>query len=109
MNFLANKKTKPPFSLKSIENSSLFQRRVSNTTCLIDNNEVSRQMLMNYSSNHAADNHDKITNTLTQKGADNSTSSDRRILTTNQNGRTSMESRLGESLIYEVCNGLVKS
>lgn len=107
MNFLANKKTKPQFSLKSIENSSLFQRRVSNTTCLIDNNEVNRQILMNYNSNH--DKHDKITNTMTRKGADNSTSGDSKILTTSQNGRNPMESQLENSMIYEYSKGFVEN
>lgn len=94
MNFLLNKKTKPPFSLKSIENSNLFQRRVSNSTCLIDNNEISRQMLINYNLNHVADKHDKITNTMTPKNADNSTSNGTKFLTFNENGRNSMEKKL---------------
>lgn len=107
MNFLVNKKPKPPFSLKSIENSSLFQRRVSNTTCLIDNNPINRQMLINYNLNHVADKHDKITNTMTPKGADNSTSDDRKNLTTSGFGRNSMECQLGKTLVFQVNNGSV--
>lgn len=103
MNFLANNKTKPPFSLKSIENSSLFKRRVSNTT-FIDNNEVNRQMLINYNQNHVADKHDKKTNTMTQKNADNG----RKVTATSELGRNSMESQLGKTLIFEVNNGSVE-
>jgi hypothetical protein len=108
MNFLLNKKTKPPFALKSIENSNLFQRRVSNSSCLIDNNELSRQMLMNFNSNHVvADKHDKITNTLTPKYADNSTFNDTKYLAINETARDSMETQLGKSLKIEINNGLV--
>jgi hypothetical protein len=107
MNFLLNKKTKPSFSLKSIENSNLFQRRVSNSTCLIDNNEISRQMLMNYNLNHVADKHDKITNTMTQKNADNSTSNGTKLVAINEIGRNSMETQLGKSLKIEINNGSV--
>lgn len=111
MNFLANKKTKPPFSLKSIENSNLFQRRASNSTCLIDNNEIntSRQILINYNLNHVADKHDKITNTMTVKNADNSTSKGTKFLTLNENGRNSMETQQGKSLNFQINNGLVES
>ena len=100
-----NKKTKPPFSLKSIENSSLFKRRVSNTT-FIDNNEVSRQMLINYNRNH--DKNDKTTNTLTQKNADKTTVDCRKVTATTELGRNSMESQLGKTLTFEINNGSVE-
>lgn len=63
---------------------------------------------MNYESNYAADKKDKITNTITWKSADNGTSSDRKFLTTSQNGRKSMESQLGNSAIYEYSKGFVE-
>lgn len=74
MNFFLNKKPKPKFSLRSIENSNLFQRRVTSTTCHIDNHEISRQTLIDYNLNIVAindDKTDKTTNTTSPKIADN--------------------------------------
>lgn len=74
MNFLLNKKPKPKFSLKSIENSNLFQRRVTSTTCHIDDYEISRETLIEYKLNNVVvndDKSDKITNTTSPKNADN--------------------------------------
>jgi hypothetical protein len=63
---------------------------------------------MNYNSNHVvADKHDKITNTLTPKNADNSTFNDTKYLAINEIARNSMETQLGKSLKIEINNGLV--
>lgn len=105
MNFLSGKKVKP-FSLKSIENSNLFQRRVSNTTCLIDNNEISRHLLINYNSKNSADKHDKTTNTAVHKNADNSTNFTK-FIEINEVGRNSMENQSGKTLKIETNNGSV--
>lgn len=52
MNFLVSNKTKPKFTLKSIENSSLFRRRVSNSNCHIDNYEISKASLLSLQSSY---------------------------------------------------------
>lgn len=103
MNFLLNKKAKPQFSLKSIENSSLFQRRVSNSNCHIDNHAFSRQMLINYTLSQE----DKITNTITRRTADNSPSNGTiRIQLIGEFGGN-METQQGNAMKIEVNRGLV--
>lgn len=52
MNFIANGKTKPKFTLKSIENSTLFRRRVSNSNCHIDDSEISKHSLLSLQSTY---------------------------------------------------------
>lgn len=52
MNFLVNNKTKPKFTLKSIENSTLFRRRVSNSNCHIDDAEISKHSLLSLQSSY---------------------------------------------------------
>lgn len=109
MNFLMNKKTKPQFSLKSIENSNLFQRRASNSNCHIDNHEISRQMLINYTQLNHDDKNDKFTNTtLIQKNADKSphTSNGTKFQTFSEI-RRDMETQLGKAVKFEVNRGLV--
>lgn len=103
MNFLLNKKTKPQFALKSIENSNLFQRRVSNTNCHIDNQEISRQLLINYT---PSDKSDKNTNTTDVKSADNRTPNGTRFQTFSEIGRD-METQLGKAVTFEVNRGSV--
>lgn len=106
MNFLLNKKTKPQFALKSIENSSLFQRRVSNTNCHIDNHEISRQLLINYTPSSGVDKSDKNTNTTVVKSADNRTPNGTRFQTFSEIGRD-METQLGKAVTFEVNRGSV--
>lgn len=65
-------------------------------------------MLINYNQNHAADKHDKKTNTMTQKNADNATVDGRKVTATSELGRNSMESQLGKTLIFEINNGSVE-
>lgn len=107
MNFLLNKELKPQFSLKSIENSNLFQRRVSNTNCHIDNHVFSRQMLINYTLSHE-DKAEKNTNTPVRKIADNAQSNDTRFQTFG-GIIGNMESQLGKAVKFEVNRGLVHS
>jgi hypothetical protein len=111
MNFLLSKKTKPQFTLKSIENSTLFQRRVTNTNCHIDNHNFSRQMLINYTASHE-DKHDKITHTTTPKSADNSRSPSSgtrfQIFSELGGAGNDMESQLGKAVTFEVNRGSVK-
>lgn len=106
MNFLLNKKTKPQFALKSIENSNLFQRRASNTNCHIDNHEISRQLLINYTPSSGVDKSDKNTNTTTVKSADNRTPNGTRVQTFSEIGRD-METQLGKAVTIEVNRGSV--
>lgn len=105
MNFLLNKKTKPQFALKSIENSNLFQRRASNTNCHIDNHEISRQLLINYSPSSGVDKSDKITNTTNVNSADNRTPNGTRFQTFSEISRD-MET-LGKAVTFEVNRGSV--
>lgn len=110
MNFLLSKKPKSqPFTLKSIENSNLFQRRVSNTNCHIDNHNLSRQMLINYTLSHE-DKNDKTTNTTTPKSADNSRSpsTGTRFQIFSDIGGDDMETQLGKAVTFEVNRGSVK-
>lgn len=104
MNFLLQKKDKPQFSLKSIENSNLFQRRVAN--CHNDNHEFSRQMLIKLNHVAADDKNDKFTNTTSGKSADNSPSNGTRFQTFGGVGGN-MESQLGKSVTIEVNRGFV--
>lgn len=111
MNYLLNKKTKPQFSLKSIDNSNLFQRRVTNPTCHIDNHEFSREMLINYKLNNVAVDEDKndrikITNTTTRKSANNSPSNGTRLQIFSEICGN-METQLGKSVKFEVNRWLV--
>lgn len=104
MNFIVSKKTKPQqFSLKSIDNSNLFQRRIFH----IDNQDPP-PMLSNYKLNHVAgDKNDKITNTPTMKNADNSPSNgaNHKIIICGNEG--DMESVMAKAAKIEVNPGLV--
>lgn len=106
MNYLLNKKAaKPQFSLKSIENSSLFKRRVSNANCHIDNHDLNHKMLINYTLNHVAadmsDDKNTITTTLKIPDSENGTE----ILNISV-VNTNMESQMGKSVKFDVKYGL---
>ena len=67
-------------------------------------------MLINYSSSNKEDKHDKITNTVTRKSADNSSleinsTSFQTLSKTSGN----METQLGKSVLIEVNRGLVNA
>lgn len=117
MNLLFNKKPKSPFSLKSIENSNLFQRRVSNSNFVIDNHEFNRQMLLNYDNSliHAVDvdGNSNLTPLLTTipgsgKSADKpqTTVTKYQVFAEDRRKQENMELSLGKSVTIEV-NGLV--
>lgn len=114
---LFNKKPKSPFSLKSIENSNLFQRRVSNSNFLIDNHEFNRQMLLNYDSSLIqavnVDGNSNLTPLLTTipgsgKSADKlqTTVTKYQVFAEDRRKRENMELSLGKSVTIEV-NGFV--
>lgn len=118
MNILFNKKPKSPFSLKSIENSNLFQRRVSNSNFLIDNHEFNRQMLLNYDSSLIqavnVDGNSNLTPLLTTvpgsgKSADKpqtTTVTKYQVFAEDRRKRENMELSLGNTVTIEV-NGFV--
>ena len=117
MNTLFNKKPKSPFSLKSIENSNLFQRRVSNSNFVIDNHEFHREMLLNYDSSLIQavniDGNSNLTPLLTTipsvESADKpqTTVTKYQVFTEDRRPRENMELSLGKSVTIEV-NGLVQ-
>lgn len=103
MSYLSNKKAKPQFSLKPIENSNLFQRRVNDANCHTDN-VFSRRLLINYTLSQK----DKITNTETRKNADTVQSKSTRIQSTSEidrNMETHRESQ-GKAVKIEITSGL---
>lgn len=108
MNYLVSNKNKPKFTLKSIENSNLFRRRVSNSNCLIDDYEISQKSLLSLQSNYDKSYDQIITHTnispipMTPQNADNSTKQFARVLSFSE-----VEMEQAKSAKFEVNRGLV--
>jgi hypothetical protein len=108
MNFLVNNKTKPKFTLKSIENSNLFRRRASNSNCLIDDYEISKNSLLSLQSNYDKSYEQIITHTnitpipMTPQNADNTEILSARILSFSE-----VEMEQAKSAKFEVNRGSV--